>query len=354
MALRCDPQEAVTPFASVETSVPFLPSQWPWLHTCVAISCNNSRISSVVNGVKVLNTTFPKSTNCPTSLNGNLVLQKGVTLTSDYWIQNPGLVTNVNIFSGLMDIDGMVARTSGKDCGKQDGDLLSWTNSSWTLHGAARWTEVSVEDLCREFSSIQLFSTQRVTKSDDCKRLCENLHQQGRMTSVATPELLERLQRRLGMLAKKLNPEGGNPLVVWVPVSPQNGVWLDNYTNKTISSWDQGYPLNESKRDCGIASPNGRIWNWPCTHTAYPGGWYCSCDFPEHIHSNSRCPSCLGHYKFVSHFPSNFRIFTVVRDRHFSLATLAYICSSVIGFRLVDFISEKNIVGFQIRHLWLR
>ena len=322
----------------MNTEIPLLPLQWTWLHFCFTISCDNKQISAVANGIKILDTAFRRdgSTSCPTRLEGNLGLQK-YFVAPGYWGQNQGSVTNVNVFYGQMSEEKMLARTSGEDCGKQDGDFLSWTNSSWSLHGVAKWKEVSVEDLCREFSSIQLFSTQRVTKSDDCKRLCENLHHQGRMTSVATPELLGTLQRRLGMLAKKLNPEGGNPLVVWVPVSPQNGVWLDNYTNKTISSWDQGYPLNESKRDCGIASPNGRIWNWPCTHTAYPGGWYCSCDFPEHIHSNSRCPSCLRHYKFVSHSPSNFRIFTVVRDRHFSLATLAYICSSVIGFRLVDF-----------------
>ena len=289
MALRCDPQEAVTPFASVDTSVPFLPSQWPWLHSCVAISCNNSHISSVVNGVKVLNTTFPKRTHCPTSLNGSLVLQKGVTLTSDYWFQNPGLVTNVNIFSGLMHKDGMVARTSGKDCGKQDGDLLSWTNSSWDLHGAAKWTEVSVEDLCREFSSIQLFTTQRVTKPDQCRHLCENMHGDGRMASVETPELFIKLDSMMRMLSPKLDSDGSNPIVVWLPIERQNGLWLDIYTNKTLlePNWIPGYPIEHRENNCAVMGGYGGYVNFHClfetmAKRTYGKGWFCSCDFQQH------------------------------------------------------------------------
>ena len=74
-------------------------------------------------------------------------------------------VTNVNVFSGLMSEEKMVSRTAGEDCGKQDGDFLSWTNSSWSLQGVSRWTEVSVEDLCRKNSDLQLF---RVAKRCIC------------------------------------------------------------------------------------------------------------------------------------------------------------------------------------------
>ena len=119
-----------TSIASVTTRIPLLPLQWTWLHSCVAISCDKNQISAVVNGVMVMDTQFEQKERnpCPTSLDGILVLQKFFSATG-YWGQNQGRVTNVNIFSGLMSEERMVSRTSGEDCGKQDGDYLSWTNS---------------------------------------------------------------------------------------------------------------------------------------------------------------------------------------------------------------------------------
>ena len=272
-----------TTIASVTTRIPLLPLQWNWLHSCVAISCDTNQISAVVNGVMVLDTQFNTNTPCPTSLDGNLVLQKFFSATG-YWGQNQGRVTNVNIFSGLMSEDRMVSRTSGEDCGKQDGDYLRWTNSSWSLEGAANWTEVSVEDLCRKFSNIQLFSTQRVTKPDDCKHLCQKMNSKGRTASVETPELLEKLQGRLRLLAPQLDRDGSNPIVVWLPISRQNDIWLDNYTNKTISSeWETGFPLIDSKRNCAILGSSSKgLINFYCTYTsAERRGFYCSCDLPE-------------------------------------------------------------------------
>ena len=88
----------------------------------------------------------------------------------------------------------MLARTKGKECGKEDGDFLSWANTSWNLRGGAKWTNVSVEELCRKDSGIQLFTTQVVERPDDCSELCPKLHTMGRMASVQTPELLEALR----------------------------------------------------------------------------------------------------------------------------------------------------------------
>ena len=154
------------------TEVARLPLQITWLHVCLAISCNKNQILVVVNGVKVLETHFEKTT-CPTKLVGNLVLLKAM-IAPGFWTQAQRRVTNVNVFSGLMSQDRMVSLTSGKECGKQNGDLLSWANSSWSLEGAAtKWIEVSVEDLCFEFSSIQLFTTSYFTESHDCNQLCQ-------------------------------------------------------------------------------------------------------------------------------------------------------------------------------------
>ena len=202
--------------------------------------------------------------------------------STGYWSQNQGRVTNVNIFSGLTPEDRMVGRTSGEDCGKQDGDYLSWTNSSWSLQGAARWTEVPVEDLCRQFSSIQWLSTSRVETPDHCEQLCKKLHEDGRMTSVETPELLERFKSRAGVLNPLLNPDGSNGISAWLPIKRnQNGTWYDIYTNKTISSsgWNEGFPINDSNKDCGIGSLG--MVNWYCYTTGSFGALYCSCEFAE-------------------------------------------------------------------------
>ena len=173
----------------------------------------------------------------------------------------------------------MMSRTSGEDCGKQDGDLLSWTNSSWTLHGAARWgDEVSIKDLCREFSSIQLLSTQRVTKPDYCRHLCEKMHGESRMASVETQELHEKLQIRLRMLA----PHRITPSVLWLPVKRQNGLWSDIYTNNPFIStkWNKGFPNNDTRKGCVIGSSNA-MGNHFCTEEGGFGGFYCSCQFPK-------------------------------------------------------------------------
>ena len=272
-----------TNIASVDTSIPLLPLQWIWLHSCVAISCDKNQLLAVVNGVKVLNTQFEQKENtpCPTRLDGTLVLQK--FFGAGFWCQNQGRVTNVNVFSGLMSEEKMVSRTAGEDCGKQEGDFLSWTNSSWSLQGVSRWTDVSVEELCREFSSIQLFSTQRVTKPDDCRYLCHRMHGRGRMASVETQENLGKLQVRLGTFLPQLNRDGSNAIIVWLPISKQKGLWLDTYTKKNISAdWSSGQPVNDIGKECAFTTPTSPMNSWYCTHTAAFGGFFCSCDFVDH------------------------------------------------------------------------
>ena len=111
MKHKCGFQVDGIAITSEDTEVPLLPLQSTWLHSCVAVSCTKNHISAVVNGVKVLDTQFQRNENCPTSLDGNLVLHKHFYSTG-YWSQNQGRVTNVNIFSGLMSEDGMVGRTS--------------------------------------------------------------------------------------------------------------------------------------------------------------------------------------------------------------------------------------------------
>ena len=273
---------------TVDTEIPLLPLQMTWLHTCVAISCGHTNhISAVVNGLTVLTKkpfARPESTRCPTGLVGNLVLQKGF-VGSGYWFQNQGRVTNVNVFSGLMTQDKMVSRTSGEDCGKQDGDLLSWKNSSWSLQGTAMWTEVSVEDVCIKFASIQVFTTQALneyqtsTTAEHCQRLCKRMHKTGQMASVDTADQFKKLKDRLRMVSTVLNQ---NDIFVWLPLQRENGIWLNSYTKERISStdWNPGMPVDGSNRDCAMYGVQMEGFNnFQCT---YDLGLYCSCDFTEH------------------------------------------------------------------------
>ena len=220
---------------------------------------------------------------CPTSLKGNLVLQKHF-LNKGYWGENKGNVTNVNVFSGLMSDSKMISRTSGggEDCGKQDGDFLSWPESQWTLFGIAKWSsEVTIKELCVKWDPIQWMTTSRANKPEKCQHLCQNMNVLGRMTSVETPEHYETFRTRARELNPILNFDGSNSISSWLPSKRQSdGRWADIYTNGTITSeWNQGFPQATASKGCAIGSLG--MANWYCLHTG--GGWRCSCHF-EHEH----------------------------------------------------------------------
>ena len=269
----------------MQTDIPLLSLQWSWLHVCVALGCKKKHISAVVNGVEIkVEKTFPEGLVCLKALKGNLVLQK-IFNNRGIWTQSKGTVTNLNVFSGLMTTEEMVVRTSsGEGCGKQDGDYLSWSNSSWSLQGAAKWTEVSKEDLCKKYFDIQTFTTQVVQRPDDCKVLCSKFHKKGRISSIQTPKLFEKLGDHMRNVA---DVSGSFLYVVWLPISPSKGnmdIWVDSYTGERLvdPAWNPGYPVNDSNSACaidGIMSPG--FANWPCLQTGGYGGWYCTCHFPD-------------------------------------------------------------------------
>ena len=211
---------------------------------------------------------------------GNLVLLKGL-LSKGFWFQVKGKLANLNVFSDLMSLDGMVKRTSGEDCGKQEGDYLAWTKTSWELQGAASWTEVGLEDLCRKDSSIQLFTTQRLKGPDDCRQLCPKLNKQGRMASVETPEQFAALKHTLRNISRVLTRE---VITVWLPIVRENVDWVDSYTKNKMSqpAWNPGYPEVDLKKTCAIfnAKSDGYV-SWTCQQTGGSGGWFCACQFPE-------------------------------------------------------------------------
>ena len=280
-----------------DTEVSRIPLQITWLHVCVAVSCNKGQIWVVVNGVKVLDTQFQKTT-CPTSLVGNLVLFKAF-LSPGFWGQTRGRVANVNVFSGLMSQDRMVSTTSGDECGKQNGDLLSWANSSWSLQGAAtKQMEVSVENLCFKFSSIQLFKTSVVTEPGYCKNLCQRMQRNGRMVSVETTNQFITLKNRLRAIPNSAS------VIIWLPITRKNGTWVDTYTETKISmtEWTTGFPMEQG---CAVYGVSGEGYiTYECSYSGGLGGFYCSCDFPQNPFLTLR-GKCKGSFLDSTYLPQN-------------------------------------------------
>ena len=127
-----------------------------WIHSCVAINAASNHLIIVVNGQKLEDKAFPIPSGAiaPTNLTRKLLLFKTYP---GFWYQTKNKISDLNIFSSFMTMSEMVSRTTGDDCGKTDGDYLSWATSKWVLKGNARYSEVSVEDLCRKESRIQIF-----------------------------------------------------------------------------------------------------------------------------------------------------------------------------------------------------
>ena len=142
-----------------------------WVHTCVAIDSALNHLTVVVNGKKLEDKAFPipAGEQPPSNLTENLLIFKSYI---GFWYQCKNKLSNLNIFSKELTLSEMVGRTAGDDCGKADGDYLAWKSAEWELKGEASFGEVTVEDLCRRESRIQLLSSQ-IGSLDQCQNLCK-------------------------------------------------------------------------------------------------------------------------------------------------------------------------------------
>ena len=209
----------------------------------------------------------------PSRLPGKVLLGK-VQIDPNIWIQNRMLVTNLNVFFGLLSVSRMRMITFGEDCGKADlGDFLAWERGEeWRLHGGARWREVGKEELCEKEEMIQFFD-QNLGKMLDCKELCPKLHEKGQMPSITTKQKLETLVSKM-----KENLID----IIWAPIkrSQNRFIWVDIYSGEEIPQlafWP-GFPDNNSMAECAIL--NDRVKNWECESLGGRGGRYCGCHFP--------------------------------------------------------------------------
>ena len=277
--------------------IPLLPQQWSWLHACVALVAEENHITVVANGKKVADRKFTglQGLEPPSSLVGKLLLAKMYPVYG-IWYQHRGVVANLNIFSGAMTLEEMVARTAGEKCGKEDGDVLGWGTSQWELFGDASFAEVTTEDLCRRESDILVF-TEKVPNSIDCTHHCQKLHTTGRMASVETPQLFGGLTARLEEVSSD---------VVWVPITKADEVWVDSVSKNPLvePSWLPGTPDDLAIKMCGALSwPNGGFVNWPCQDWQ-TGGFYCPCQFSQQPYLTMR-GLCKDSYIDQDFLPQN-------------------------------------------------
>ena len=235
----------------------------------------------MVNGQQLEDKAFPipEGAKPPSNLTEKLLIFKRFI---GFWYQTKNKVSNLNIFSRQLTFTEMVRRTAGDDCGKADGDYLAWESAEWVLEGAARFGEVSVEDLCRKESRTKLF-TSPIGQLDQCQNLCAKM-ERGTIASVSTPNEAQNMFDRVNELLNtngKPTKAGILSQAAWAPIRRANdGSWIDLLNEDPVNeiAWAEGQPKPEP---CAIfVIPWRGLASWQCSaKSAYI---YCPCFFPVH------------------------------------------------------------------------
>ena len=113
-----------------------------WTKACLALDSNNSELRLVVDGGLLLEQSWNASSK-PTKFN----LEVGRREMGQIMVEQPGMITDLNVFSQALPVTTMIGYTTAGDktCGSQ-GDFLSWNislkDSEWILHSKARVLEL--------------------------------------------------------------------------------------------------------------------------------------------------------------------------------------------------------------------
>ena len=158
------------------------------------------------------------------------------------------------------------------------------------LKGKASLGEVSVEDLCRRESDIQVFTSQ-IGSLDQCKNLCEKM-QNGTIASVRTltesQKMFDRVDEVLNTDGKPTKP-GIASQAAWVPIrQASDGTWIDLYNKDPVKeiAWAAGHPTSAL---CAIfVIPWKGLGSYPCRVNIKLAPIYCPCSFPVRPHLTLR------------------------------------------------------------------
>ena len=249
-----------------------------WIHCCVAIDSSLNRFTVVVNGKQLEDKTFPipPGAQPPTNLTEKLLIFKSFV---GFWYQCKNKVSNLNIFSGRLTLHEMVSRTSGEDCGKANGDYLDWESAEWNLKGKANLREVTVEDLCRRESKIQVF-TSPISQLDQCRNLCTKM-EKGTIATVRSQNQSQDMFNRVNELLNtdgKATKAGIVSQAAWAPIKRAgDGSWIDLFNKSPVKEiiWAEGHPRSEL---CAIyVNPWKGLGSYTCKVNTKVSPIYCPC-----------------------------------------------------------------------------
>ena len=148
-----------SPLMENQSKILFYPLQWT--RVCFSKDSNTSKVRLVVDGELLIEQKV-KVKNQPENL--KLVMGSWTEPTTNWFgdtYENPGQVTNLNIFSSALAVEKIKSQTT-PGCGLE-GDFLSWEKSleeeQWTLHSKARWVDLDdgLEGPCRAEAKITVF-----------------------------------------------------------------------------------------------------------------------------------------------------------------------------------------------------
>ena len=186
---------------SISATTPHVLFPLHWSHVCLALHSPSGLITLVVDGQVLVEETHPevleKYWNYPTHLNLRLGMSGSKRVKE--WT---GMTTNLNIFSSAMSRERMKRMTDWQECGAP-GDYLSWQETEWKLHSAARIEMMDKNELCRAESKVNVY-TAEFEYHADCMHHCQKLGS-GRSPPIRTFQELNKFQKELHALTHDLS-----------------------------------------------------------------------------------------------------------------------------------------------------
>ena len=148
-----------------------------WFHACVSLNASKGQVVAVVNGFVAHNFQVQSTrSDVPIVFKGKLrvgltEIKFGKSQVSQEQSTSP--VTNINIFSGLLNVQDMKKQTGSVKCA--NGTYLKWVYIEWDLKG-----KVAVDKQERDICHSNPFNTNLVLTTlfphwEDCVKFCPKL-----------------------------------------------------------------------------------------------------------------------------------------------------------------------------------
>ena len=206
-----------------------------WLHSCLAIDTVSGYLSIVVNGKILYNETLPSLLGSqkqkPRTLDGKLILG-AFDPNILPWQQSRVRVTNVQVYSSLLNLEELKLLTTNQIC-QREGDILSWRDMSWTFHGMVVAGEVMLKEFCQPKMELRYVMSVPFDSWTDCMEICPKI-KRGRVPALDSQKKKESFIEFYNHVAS----EYFDTLpVTWLPYrySPDQNALVDYTTNVAIT-----------------------------------------------------------------------------------------------------------------------